>query len=294
MGSPYPLALKALFPRILSFIPSLSGGARRKGEHGKVLIVGGSFEYVGAPVYAGMAALRTGADLAWVACSQDAAVPIKVHSAELIVLPVIPSSDEDSGVEKAMEALLPVLNRVHSIVLGPGLGRSKGAFAVATSIINFAKSKSPQLPLVLDGDALFLLSTNASLIAGHGAVLLTPNAIEFERLAGLDLSGVVVLRKGEIDRVGGMEVAWGGSPRRCGGQGDILAGCAGTFLAWASSASSPAQTLTKEAIELCAVGASILTRAAAADAFSVKHRGTLTPDILAALPQAFHKHFEAP
>ena len=35
--------------------------AARKGAHGKVLVIGGSDVYVGAPLYASMAALRTGA-----------------------------------------------------------------------------------------------------------------------------------------------------------------------------------------------------------------------------------------
>jgi len=62
------------------------------------------------------------------------------------------------------------------------------------------------------------------------------------------LGGVTVLRKGREDLIcGGTEdvyvVAAQGSPRRCGGQGDILAGSLGTAIYWSLSA-PPAGILT--------------------------------------------------
>ena len=116
-------------PSLLSsakcLVPSLVSGSRRKGHHGKVLVVGGSDTYAGAPLYTGMAALRTGADLVWVACSDGASLPIKAQSPELMVLGCIPSTVE--GVSGAMAALEPILKRVHSLVVGPGLGRRRTA-----------------------------------------------------------------------------------------------------------------------------------------------------------------------
>ena len=57
---------------------------------GRVVVIGGSLEYCGAPYYAAMGALRTGSELAWVLCAPEAAVPIKSYSPELMVLPVLP------------------------------------------------------------------------------------------------------------------------------------------------------------------------------------------------------------
>jgi hypothetical protein len=54
---------------------------------GRIGVIGGSIDYSGAPYYAAIAALKMGADLSWVYCSQAAAVPIKSYSPELIVVP---------------------------------------------------------------------------------------------------------------------------------------------------------------------------------------------------------------
>ncbi|CAF4855862.1 unnamed protein product, partial [Rotaria magnacalcarata] len=48
-----------------------------KGEAGRIGVVGGSEEYTGAPIFAGMTALRTGADIVHIFCAKNAAIPIK-------------------------------------------------------------------------------------------------------------------------------------------------------------------------------------------------------------------------
>ena len=280
--------------RASSLIPSLLFSARRKGAHGKVLICGGSAEYVGAPYYAGFSSLITGADLCWVACAPGAAAPLKALSPELIVSPVVPI--EPAGAAAALSSLSPILSRVHALVVGPGLGRAPGALDFAAELMAHATSQN--LPIVVDGDGLFLLSQQPHLLRGHGACVLTPNAGEWERLAGLDLGpGLCVLKKGESDRVvftGGdaavaAEVAGGGSPRRCGGQGDVLAGAVGTFLAWAAAGGHLAAGAAdaRGALAAAACGAALLVRNAAASAFALKRRSTLTPDVLHALGGAF-------
>jgi len=65
-----------------------------KGEAGRIGVVGGSEEYTGAPIFAGMAAFRTGADLVHVFCAKNAAIPIKSFSPDLIVHPILVSSNE--------------------------------------------------------------------------------------------------------------------------------------------------------------------------------------------------------
>ena len=67
-----------------------------KGQSGVIGVVGGSAEYTGAPFYAAMSSLRTGADLSFVICSPAAAVPIKSYSPELMVAPLL-SSTADIG-----------------------------------------------------------------------------------------------------------------------------------------------------------------------------------------------------
>ena len=69
-----------------------------KGEAGRIGVVGGSEEYTGAPIFASMAAFRTGADLVHVFCAKAAAIPIKIFSPDLIVHPILVSSNELMGV----------------------------------------------------------------------------------------------------------------------------------------------------------------------------------------------------
>jgi ATP-dependent NAD(P)H-hydrate dehydratase len=61
--------------------------SQHKGSMGRIGVIGGSIDYSGAPYYAAISALKMGADLSWVYCSQAAAVPIKSYSPELIVVP---------------------------------------------------------------------------------------------------------------------------------------------------------------------------------------------------------------
>ena len=65
-----------------------------KGEAGRIGVVGGSEEYTGAPIFASMAAFRTGVDLVHVFCARDAAIPIKSFSPDLIVHPILVSVNE--------------------------------------------------------------------------------------------------------------------------------------------------------------------------------------------------------
>lgn len=291
--------------RTASLIPPLSSSAaRRKGHHGKVLVCGGSAEYTGAPYYAGLSALRTGADLCWVACAPAAAASLKALSPELIVLPVVP--EDAASADAALLALTAMLARVNSVIIGPGLGRAPGALAFAAALME--RATVMRLPLVVDGDALFLLSQQPGLLRGHPACVLTPNAGEWERLASLDLGpGLCVLRKGAVDHVlftgaadgaPAAEVAGGGSARRCGGQGDVLAGAVGTFLAWAAAGGHLAggaseggggsgSGVAEGALVAAACGGALLLRAAAAAAFASARRATLAPDVLHALGGAF-------
>ena len=71
------------------FIPNLSQENLRKGQCGKIGVLGGSKEYTGAPYFAAISSLKIGADLAYVFTTADASVPIKSYSPELIVLPLL-------------------------------------------------------------------------------------------------------------------------------------------------------------------------------------------------------------
>lgn len=111
---------------------------KHKGDAGRIGIVGGSVEYTGAPYFAGIASLRTGADLVHVFCYPMAAQAIKAYSPELIVHPVA-----DDGKDH-----LNLISRLNALVIGPGLGRDKWARDIAMNMIQVAKSN--QIPTIID------------------------------------------------------------------------------------------------------------------------------------------------
>ncbi|KAK2169177.1 hypothetical protein LSH36_12g29033, partial [Paralvinella palmiformis] len=142
-----------------------------KGQCGRIGIVGGCKEYTGAPYFGAISALKLGADLAHVFCTEGAAPVIKSYSPELIVHPVLPN------VKIEIDQWLP---KMHSLVIGPGLGRDPGLLDNVKGFVT--KARELAVPLVLDADAVFLISQDPSLITGYQRVILTPNAVEFNRL----------------------------------------------------------------------------------------------------------------
>jgi ATP-dependent NAD(P)H-hydrate dehydratase len=121
------------------------------------------------------------------------------------------------------------------------------------------------------------------------------------------MGGVTILRKGRTDLISAgstvVEVIEEGSPRRCGGQGDLLAGSLGVALHWAHSHSlsytndnedqgypilNELYANSEEAPNVLAcIFASILTRRAARLAFAQHKRATSSVEILSSIGEAF-------
>ncbi|KAJ3209040.1 hypothetical protein HDU82_001514 [Entophlyctis luteolus] len=225
------IIIDAVRPRIPPLLTSSAVSlSLHKGHSGRILVVGGSSEYSGAPYYAGIAALRTGADICHIVCHPAASGPLKAYSPDLIVHPII---DASGGKELAVAKAVALMSRVHVVVVGPGLSRDEFMADVAAAIILEAKRRS--MPLVVDA-----VLTSA---------VLTPNHAEFKRLCDAvkpktyepsslseSLGGAVVFQKGHFDVISNgqttLSVEEIGSPRRCGGQGDLLSGAVATFIAW--------------------------------------------------------------
>ncbi len=88
-----------------------------KGQNGKVLVIGGSPEYVGAPALAGLAALRSGADSVVVAAPEKVAWAINSFSPDLVTKKL-------SGrflSTKNFKEILPLLKTADCVILGCGV-----------------------------------------------------------------------------------------------------------------------------------------------------------------------------
>ncbi|XP_026378592.1 ATP-dependent (S)-NAD(P)H-hydrate dehydratase-like [Papaver somniferum] len=286
--------------------------SRHKGQAGKVAVIGGCREYTGAPYFAAISALKIGADLSHVFCTKDAAPIIKSYSPELIVHPILEESysirDEErrSILSKVLAEVGKWMERFDCIVVGPGLGRDPFLLDCVSEIMKLARRSN--VPIVVDGDGLFLVTVNLDLVRGYHLAVLTPNVNEYKRLVqkvigtevndqdaaeellylARGIGGTTVLRKGKSDLISdGVTVnvvSIFGSPRRCGGQGDILSGSVAVFSSWArqciSVAESDSSTSRVNPMVLGCIAASALLRKAASMAFQDKKRATLTTDII--------------
>uniref|UniRef100_A0A0R3RWI4 ATP-dependent (S)-NAD(P)H-hydrate dehydratase n=1 Tax=Elaeophora elaphi TaxID=1147741 RepID=A0A0R3RWI4_9BILA len=280
----------AALTSVQELLPPLSN-TLKKGECGRIGIVGGSLVYTGAPYFSAITALKVGCDMVHVFCPAEAANVIKGYSPELMVHP---SYDSDAIAES--------LHRVDAFVLGPGLGREENTLSVVEFVIESARTKN--IPVIVDADGLFLLSKNLNIIRGYEQAILTPNHSEFNRLyqsafkvskidkgkiesgeAAWELAnhaGCTILQKGPHDVITNGEELYreesDGSPRRCGGQGDLLNGALAVFSYWAIRKNDPKPMIS------AGIAASQLIRWAAKVSFERNGRSSTASDMIAEIP----------
>lgn len=159
---------------VRKFIPGRKQDSR-KGQNGKVIVVGGSYMYHGAPVLASLAALRAGTDLVYTAVPKINASATRAISPNLIVIPMV---DAKLTRGSANKLLGQVQSGLDSATIGMGL-----AVADEEGLKNLVKSLLDQ-DVRLSLDASALIGAILPVIAGKNVVL-TPHAGEFQRLFGV-------------------------------------------------------------------------------------------------------------
>lgn len=159
---------------VKKFIPGRKQDSR-KGQNGKVLVVGGSYMYHGAPVLASLAALRSGTDLVYTAVPKLNASATRAISPNLIVIPMV---DAKLTRGSANKLLGQVQTGLDSATIGMGL-----AVADEEGLKNLIKTLVEQgVRLSLDASALtsYILP-----LLPEKNVVLTPHAGEFQRMFGV-------------------------------------------------------------------------------------------------------------
>jgi len=215
-----------------------------KSDFGRLLIIGGSETYSGAPALAALAALRTGVDLAVVAAPRETAYAISSLAPDLITVKL--DGEYLSGTN--MSVVRRLLEKATAVVMGPGLGLHRETQEAVLNIMKTAEAQ--KIPLLLDADGLKAFATSKHRI--ESPAVLTPHAGEYEILTGTKLSqnvqerienvqrtaqdlDAVVLLKSHVDMVSdGFRVKLNltGNPgMTVGGTGDVLSGIVGAFLA---------------------------------------------------------------
>lgn len=222
-----------------------------KGQNGRVLVVGGGSRYVGAPALAGMAALKSGADLATIAISSKSTGIINSFSPDLITLD-LPGEDLKAEAVSKIEA---ELRNSTALIVGPGLGMEDVTKEAVMKLMKVLSDDYSNLPVLLDADGLKIVSEKPDLLEDTNC-LLTPHSGEFELLSGSDLPESDKERRDKLARVarelnipillkahndicaspdGRVVLNDTGNPgMTVGGTGDVLAGITGAFLSQGS------------------------------------------------------------
>lgn len=147
-----------------------------KGQVGKVLVIGGSPEYAGAPALAAIAALRSGAGYVTLAAPRKTVEACHSLFPEIVGVPLSGKRLSPSHASKLLE-----LASYHSVVLvGNGTGKKEmGALKKIVSLLIARKTR-----LVLDAGAFDLLAR--SNIELNNCILL-PHVGEFKRWTEMDV-----------------------------------------------------------------------------------------------------------
>jgi hydroxyethylthiazole kinase-like uncharacterized protein yjeF len=215
-----------------------------KGDFGRLLVVGGSEVFSGAPTLVAQAALRTGVDLAYLAAPEKTALAISSLSPDLITIKLAGNHLNLRNVSELKEHL----ETCNAVVLGPGLGLHDETREAMRAMVDTVERAGK--PLLLDADGLKAFASFKRKL--KVPLVLTPHAGEYAILTGRKLPEVlaqkvaevqkaaarlnaVMLLKGHVDIVSDgdrLKLNFTGNPgMTVGGTGDVLSGIVGAFLA---------------------------------------------------------------
>lgn len=220
---------------------------RKKGEHkgqnGKLLVIGGSEDYFGAPYLASKAASYL-VDLVYLAMPEYSAR--RINDPNIILRPFQGENFRKDDVED----VLTIAEGVDAVVIGPGIGVRAGTKDFVLEFLRWCEK-----PVIIDADALKALAEDLDVLKGKNFVL-TPHAGEFKILFGekpegsleersklvvekAKTAGGTILLKGAYDIISDGE-SWkysktGNKGMTTGGTGDVLAGLVGALLALGNS-----------------------------------------------------------
>ncbi len=137
----------------------------RKGENGKVLVIGGSEQFVGAVTLAGLAALRSGCDVVTIAAPEKVAWTINKYAPDLITDKI-----KNAFTVKLAKEMVKYSDRFDAVLIGNGITRKADKFS------SYFIKKSSRLKVV-DADSLKSMSFKDF----HNCII-TPHETELEMM----------------------------------------------------------------------------------------------------------------
>jgi hydroxyethylthiazole kinase-like uncharacterized protein yjeF len=178
---------------IRAMLPARPPGAN-KGTFGRVLVVAGSLNYVGAAYLACTGALRVGAGLVTLATAISLQPVLATKLTEVTYMP-LPEQRTGIIAAGADRIIQQQMNQYDVILIGCGLGQYQPTIGLVRSLLLRTGQELP--PLVLDADALNILSAVPDWWQKMSAeAILTPHPGEMARMTGKTVDDV------QSDRVG--------------------------------------------------------------------------------------------
>ncbi|MBI5152165.1 NAD(P)H-hydrate dehydratase [Candidatus Peregrinibacteria bacterium] len=223
-----------------------------KGMNGRVLIIGGSADYYGAPILSAMGALNSGCDLVYLY------VPECNFDVTRNAMPdfIVKKYSEDYFNKKAAHEIANFAKTCHVALIGPGIGENE---SVIEGVIEFLRRV--HIPTVLDSHAIYALKKIKE-FPFEQPIIITPHLNEFEQLIDkeLDKSGATELErkkllylqmlskelyinivlKGKTDYISSdrgeiVKNTTGNAGMTVGGTGDVLAGIIASLISQGAS-----------------------------------------------------------
>ncbi|MGQ4875703.1 MAG: NAD(P)H-hydrate dehydratase [Promethearchaeia archaeon] len=217
-----------------------------KGQFGKVLIIGGSKDYSGAPAYSSLASIAFGIDLVITFVPDVIGNVLRGYSPNLIVR----SSEGNHLNDNSLNELIQLVEWADAILIGPGMGTHEETEGLLLKLLE--KIRIEKKKCVLDADALKLVKNHLETLKGM-ELILTPHAGELKIISGIDLPrydkideiseilldlaknlNVTLLLKGAYDYISDgekLKINKTGCPEMSiGGTGDVLSGLCASLL----------------------------------------------------------------
>lgn len=150
-----------------------------KNKRGHALIIGGSGDYAGAAVLCGNAAIRSGAGLVTIGTPEPVWEAVSARVLPEVMVRALPATPGGALSEKAFGEISKFWEKADAVAVGSGLSLDKNAGKLVQKIIANRK-----VPVIIDADALTLLSPFKAKGPADPPLLLTPHEGEFLRLLG--------------------------------------------------------------------------------------------------------------
>lgn len=179
---PFPAILESGFAGELTEAKDLQQWLPRwkpdlhKGIRGRVLIIGGSPGFSGAPVLSAMGALHSGAGIVYVAVPENLLGILEKKLTEPVKIG-LPQTNKKALGKISLAMTRAWLKKMKALLIGPGLGRDPETEEYVRAVV-----KEFSGPIVVDADALYALDEKFFRNHGRPSILLTPHEGEMAHL----------------------------------------------------------------------------------------------------------------